>query len=143
MSRSVVVDTNVFIGAFGRGDSANRKILELCFLDEMQPLMGDALFHEYEDVLERDLPFAAVFNAQERQDFFDDFCSVCRWVDIYFRLRPNLRDEGDNHIVELALAGGARTLITWNKRDFKGGELLLPDLEIMTPAEFLRVWKSS
>jgi hypothetical protein len=33
--------------------------------------------------------------------------SVPRW-------RPNLRDEGDNHLVELAIAGGAEAIVTYN-----------------------------
>ena len=42
-----VIDTNVFVGALQRGGGVNRKILELCFLDELEPLMGDALYFEY------------------------------------------------------------------------------------------------
>jgi len=37
---------------------------------------------------------------------------------IYFLWRPNLRDEADNHLVELAVAGGAQAVVTRNKRDF-------------------------
>jgi hypothetical protein len=34
------------------------------------------------------------------------------WVRIHFLWRPNLPDEGDNHILELAIAGDARAVIT-------------------------------
>jgi len=53
------------------------------------------------------------------------------------RWRPNLRDEGDNHIIELAIAGGAETIITWNKKDFRNSDLVLPDIRIVTPPEYL------
>jgi uncharacterized protein len=58
-------------------------------------------------------------------------------VNVFFLWRPNLRDEGDNHVVEIAIAGGAETIVTHNKRDFAGGELKF-DFAVMTPAEFLR-----
>ena len=48
-----VIDTNVFVGALQRGDGVNRKILELCFLDELEPLMTDTLYFEYESLMGR------------------------------------------------------------------------------------------
>ena len=78
------------------------------------------------------------FSQKEREDFFNDFCSICRWVDIHYRWRPNLKDEGDNHVLELAIAGGARTVLTWNKKDFRRADLVLPDIKIQTPPEFLQ-----
>ena len=39
---------------------------------------------------------------------FDGFLSVCRWVEVFFAWRPNLPDEADNHLVELAVAGNAK-----------------------------------
>ena len=42
---------------------------------------------------------------KEREDLLDAFLSVCEWVPIYFLWRPNLPDEGDNHLMELVVAG--------------------------------------
>ena len=53
------------------------------------------------------------------------------------RWRPNLPDEGDNHLIELAVAGAALAVITHNVRDLRGGELLWDNLLILTPAECL------
>ena len=47
-------------------------------------------------------------------------------------------DEADNHLVELALAGGADAIITNNVRDVRRGELAFPHLQILTPAQFLK-----
>ncbi len=49
-----------------------------------------------------------------------------------------LPDEADNHLVELALAGGADAIVTNNVRDVRRGELAFPDLQILTPAQFLK-----
>ena len=69
---------------------------------------------------------------------FAAFLSVCDWVQVYFSWRPNLPDEADNHIVELAVAGGAIMIITNNARDFRASELRFPNLRIVTPREFVK-----
>ncbi len=71
----------------------------------------------------------------------DAFLSVADWISVSFLWRPNLPDEGDNHLIELAVAGAARKLVTHNRRDFQGGELRFPSLQITTPAEFLNQWR--
>jgi hypothetical protein len=50
------------------------------------------------------------------------FPSVCEWLDVYFGWRPNLSDEGDNHLIELAVAGGAGWIVTNNLADFERAE---------------------
>ena len=37
-----------------------------------------------------------------------------RWVVVYYGWCPNLPDEADNHLIELALAGGPATIVTHN-----------------------------
>ena len=60
-----------------------------------------------------------------------------RWVRVYYGWRPNLPDEADNHLIELALAGGAQAIVTHNIRDLRGGDLRIGDLQILTPAQLL------
>ncbi len=104
--------------------------------------MGTALFHEYEDVMLRSDPMRkSLLRPEERQTLFEAFLSVCEWVKVYFLWRPNLPDEGDNHLLELAIAGGADTIVTNNVRDVRRGELSFPNLQILTPAEFLKIHK--
>ena len=64
-----------------------------------------------------------------------------RWVTVYYGWRPNLPDEADNHLIELALAGGAQAIVTHNLRDLRGGELRLGNLRVLTPAQCLEEWK--
>lgn len=74
----------------------------------------------------------------ERDALLDAFLQVCDWVRIAYLWRPNLPDESDNHVMELAVAGGAGVIVTNNVRDFRDGELTFPDIRILTPARFIK-----
>jgi len=101
--------------------------------------MGEKLFLEYESVLARPQLFKGCpIPHAEREEIFAGFATVCRWVSIHYLWRPNLPDEGDNHVLELAVAGGAEIIVTQNVRDFRRGELQFPEVQILTPSEFLR-----
>jgi predicted nucleic acid-binding protein len=58
-------------------------------------------------------------------------------VRLGFTTKPNLPDEDDNHLLELALAGAADTIVTHNLRDLQQGELRFPSLTIQSPRQFL------
>jgi putative PIN family toxin of toxin-antitoxin system len=135
----VVVDTNVFVSAVMSANGASRQVIRLCLQGKLRPLMGNALFSEYEDVCARDELFdARLISRRDRDALLDAFFASCAWVPIYFLWRPNLRDEADNHVVELAVAGGAEMIITANKRDFRNAELSFPSIEICNSIEFLQ-----
>jgi len=133
----IVVDTNVFVGAcLGKGPSS--QVVENCLQRQYEPLMGAALLAEYEDVLGRPKIFeGSRLAAPERSRLLDIFLAHCRWTRVYFGWRPNLRDEGNNHLVELAVAGGAGFIVTHNIRHLKVMELSFPDLALATPAQLL------
>lgn len=134
----VVVDTNIFVSAIMNADGAPREILRLCLQGRLSPLMGNSLFAEYEDVCGREELFDGRFlSSAERAELLDTFLSCSIWVPIYYLWRPNLRDEADNHLVELAIGGGAAVIVTANKRDFSRAELLFPQLSIQTAGELL------
>ncbi len=135
----VVLDTNIFVAALLGPGGASRSVLRSCLEGRLQPLMGAALFAEYESLLSRQPLFAACrLDARQRDDLFNAFLNVCRWTNIYYSWRPNLRDEADNHLIELAVAGGASAIVTKNVRDFKGAELHFPGLRILPPEALLR-----
>lgn len=75
---------------------------------------------------------------RERNEVLDALLSRCRWTRIYYGWRPNVPDESDNHVVELAVAGGAELIVTKNVRDFAGMELRFQGLRIATPAEIVK-----
>jgi predicted nucleic acid-binding protein len=118
------------------GAGASSRIIAACIDGRLRPIMGASLFLEYEDVLARDTLFrSARLNEAERQLLRDVFVNKCDWHPIYFRWRPNLRDEGDNHLVELAVAGNAYYIVTSNIRDFRNQDLRFDNLKVVTPDE--------
>jgi putative PIN family toxin of toxin-antitoxin system len=138
---ALVIDTNVFVGALLRRGAASRRVLRACLAGNYHPLMGAALFAEYEDVLSREALWSgALVSTREREVVFDGFVKACRWVEVFFAWRPNLPDESDNHLVELAIAGNAVAIVTWNIRDLTRGELRFPALRILTPEQCLEAY---
>lgn len=136
----LVIDTNVFVTALKsvREGSVARQVIRCCLSGGYRPLFGVALFNEFNDVIKRDDLFGdSAALAGERDTVLAALAKVGRWVEVYYGWRPNLMDEGDNHLIELAVAGGARAIVTYNVRDLTGGELRFPNLEILTPKQCL------
>lgn len=134
----IVVDTNVLLGAC-LGTGAASAVIAACLKRQFVPLIGNALFNEYEDVFGRDdLLKNCKLSGSERNELLDVFLSCCEWTRVYYLWRPNLPDEADNHLVELAVAGGADFIVTRNLRHLRNAELRFPQLRIASPATFLK-----
>jgi putative PIN family toxin of toxin-antitoxin system len=138
MNKKIVVDTNVFIAALLSPEGNSRKVLRKCFQGNYKPLMGSALYWEYEDVMTRqEIKARCLLNTTEVSALLNTFMKVCQWTAIYYLWRPNLKDENDNHILELAIAGNASTIVTHNLKDFNRSELMFPAIEIVSPNQLL------
>ena len=134
----VVIDTNVFVGAC-MGVGASNAVVRACLEHRLVPLMGVALLTEFEATLSRDELFArSRLDAAERSMLLDTFLALCEWTRVYFLWRPNLKDECDNHLIELAVAGDADVVVTRNLRDLRGAELRFEPLRILSPEDFLK-----
>jgi putative PIN family toxin of toxin-antitoxin system len=62
-------------------------------------------------------------------------------VPVFFRLRPNLRDEGDNLVFECAAHFGASHIVTHNVRDFLAPQVRGYSVQPVRPGEFLEILK--
>ena len=139
MSEKVVIDTSVMISALIGKRGASREVVRQCLTGRYPPLISNPLFQEYEDVSSRKrVKEACPLGAKEIRDLLNAFYSVCSWVPIYYLWRPNLKDEDDNFLIELALAGNSRTIVTNNVKDLEAAELKFEDLRILTPQQILR-----
>lgn len=100
--------------------------------------MGSALYAEYLDTSNRAQLMQKRTIAVEKQEaLLDAFLSTCHWHNVYFLWRPNLLDEADNHLVELAVASQADAIVTQNTRDFKNSQLKFPRIQLLTPKQLL------
>ena len=134
----VVIDTSIWISALITKECKAREVLRLVFQDKIFPQISEPLFREYESVMKKDkIQTLTILTKEEQQELFEAFLSKCMWNDIYYSWRPNLSDENDNFLVELAVASGAKAIITYNTKDFKNAELVF-EHTITTPEDFIR-----
>lgn len=134
-----MIDTSILISAlFGR-QGPSREVLRRCLQKKYNPLISNALFQEYEDVSRRKHVLkTSPLSEEEIRQLLNAFYSVCQWVPIYYLWRPNMKDESDNFLIELALAGNASVIVTNNIKDLRNVELKFPDLRILTSVQLLR-----
>ncbi len=134
----VVIDTSVWISALIKKESSARELLRLVFLGKVSPQMSESLFKEYESVMKRKkIQSLTPLSADEQQTLFHAYLSQCKWNDIYYSWRPNLKDEDDNFLVELAVSSGSEAIITYNIKDFTNAELVFNHI-ITTPEDFIK-----
>ena len=92
-----------------------------------------ALMLEYEAVCPRVAHrTAAGLTQKDVVIFLDAIAALVQAVETHFLWRPQLRDPGDEMVLEAAVNGHVRAIVTFNVRDFGtaparfGVELLLP-----------------
>ena len=136
----IVACTNVLVSAFSSGDGASREVLRRILTGHVRPVISTPLIAEYEDVLSRPETHARCpLSEVEQSALFDAFIAKTQMIEVYFSWRPNLRDEGDNLVVELAVAASPCNIVTHNLRDFANAELKFPSVKVLTPAQWLKL----
>ena len=131
----VVLDTNVLISALRSRSGASFKLISMLGDKRWQPIVSVALILEYEAVATREADRLGLAGWVV-QSIVDMFCRLGSRHAIRFRLRPALKDPGDDFILELAVAGQADFIVTHNIQDFRGSETY--GTRAVTPGEFLR-----
>lgn len=134
----IILDTNIFVGAC-LGSRYDNLVIRGCLTGDFKPLVSHALLFEYEDLIGQGSVFdhPVALNFEEREILFNALYSVCRLIDVSYLWRPNLKDEGDNFIVELAVAGNANYIVTKNIKDFRQSELVFDSFKVITPKQLL------
>ncbi|RVU80784.1 PIN domain-containing protein [Leucothrix sargassi] len=135
---NIILDANILVGAC-LGSRYDNLVIRGCLTGDFKPLVSHALLFEYEDLIGRGSVFdhPVALNFEEREILFNALYSVCRLIDVSYLWRPNLKDEGDNFIVELAVAGNADYIVTKNLKDFRQSELVFDSFKVITPKQLL------
>lgn len=137
--KRIVIDTSVIISALIGQTGPSREVLRQCLQKKWQPIISNTLFNEYEDVSQRERVQALCPLSQaEILELLSAIYAEMQWIAVSYLWRPNLKDEGDNFLIELAIAGNADYIITNNVKDFYRSELRFDPLQILTPEQFLQ-----
>lgn len=135
MALRVVLDTNVVVSALRSRRGASAALLLEAGTGRFQHCLSVALLLEYESALKR--PHSGARIPREAiEDVLDYLAATGHLQEIFFLWRPLLPDPGDDHVLEVAVAGSCEAIITYNRRDFRGAERF--GVRIMTPRELLQ-----
>ena len=142
--KKIVIDTSVIISALIGEQGPSRRLLRKCLEQQLKPVMSNTLFTEYEDVCFREnIQLRCPLTESETRRFLNAFYSASQWVSIHYIWRPNLKDEGDNFLVELAVAGNAKYIVTNNVKDFSQAQLRFNSFSVITPEQAIKegIWE--
>lgn len=138
----VTLDTNILYQALMSSSGASYFILQQVRNNKLQIALSVPVFYEYQDVLTRETSLQDFqLDLSDIEKFLRFIAYIGKSFNIYFLFHPNLQDEKDNKILELALTSQSDFLITSNIRDFQQAELRFDQLRIITPSEFVKIWK--
>jgi putative PIN family toxin of toxin-antitoxin system len=128
-----VLDTDVVVAGMRSPSGASAALLRAARQGRLTILLSIALALEYEAVCNQaEHRLASGLSDQDVEVFVTAVIAMAEPVRIHFLWRPQLRDAGDEMVLETAVNGGAKTLITFNVRDYGdvparfGIEMLLP-----------------
>ena len=140
----VVMDTNVLYQALHSTEGASHQILRLIRTGAVRLALSHAVLLEYEAVLTRPKSLRRFgMDGEDVGAVLRYLAAVSEKFEPSFLFRPNLRDEDDNMFVELAVTSQCRFLVTSNVRHYRSGELQFGSFGIVTPAEFMQMWRQT
>ncbi len=131
----VLLDTNVLVAGLSSSQGASYAMLQAVAAGKLEIVASTALWLEYESVLKRD-EIRALHGFSGKQ--IDKLLSaLALWVQpvmLHYVWRPQLRDPGDEMVLEAAVNGRVKAIVTHNTRDFA---LVAPNfgLRVLTPAQ--------
>jgi len=137
-SDTVILDTSVLVAGFRSPKGGSAELLRLALRGEITVAASIAIFLEYEEVLQREDQRVVHGRPLSQVDLF--LRVLARRivpVDIHFRWRPQLRDANDEMVLDAAIAGEVRAIVTHNVKDFlpAAGSF---GIRILTPSQFLQ-----
>lgn len=133
-----MLDTDVVVSAMRSPTGGSAELLRRIRLGKATMLMTVALALEYEaQCTSAEHRLAAGLSAAEVGIFVDGLLSMAQPVELYFRWRPQLRDPGDELVLEAAVNGRARMIVTFNEKHLREARTSF-DIEVVRPGEVLR-----
>jgi putative PIN family toxin of toxin-antitoxin system len=133
----IVLDTDVVVSAMRSPTGASAELLRRVVAGKATMLLSVALALEYEATCTlAEHRLAAGLSASETLAFVNGLIALAEPVRTFFRWRPQLRDPGDELVLEAAVNGRAALIATFNQRDLKDARNF--GIEVLRPAAVLR-----
>ncbi len=76
----------------------------------------------------------------ELDSLLTDLASLVVPVELHMLWRPQLRDPGDEMVLETAINGRAEAIVTWNLRDFSEAASRF-GISVLNPQDAVRKWQ--
>jgi putative PIN family toxin of toxin-antitoxin system len=134
----IVADTNVIVSAMRSPRGASAALLVAARQGSVTLVANVALALEYEATCRlAEHRLASGLDLDEVGIFVDAIIAMAEPVESHFIWRPQLRDPGDELVLEAAVNGHADAIVTFNQRDF-GKAPRNFGIELLMPAEALR-----
>ena len=134
MKPLIIIDTNVILSSLQSNRGKSFELISKVDSGLFDYAISVPLVLEYEAILKNHLN-KDIFSDSDIRDFIDYLCAVGIKTKIFYLWRPYLKDQFDDHVLELAISAGAGIIITFNKKDFLEAERL--GIKLQTPKEFL------
>lgn len=134
----LVLDTDVLVASLRSPMGASAELLRAARSGSIVALVSVPLLIEYEGTcLLAEHRIVAGLTSDEVTSFLDAVAAIAEPVDAHYRWRPQLRDPGDEMVLETAVNGGGRAIVTFNRRDF-GTAPARFGINLWTPAQTLQ-----
>ena len=134
----VVVDTNVLVSALMSPHGPPAAVLQTVISGAVIPLFDDRILAEYRAVLAR--PKLRI--SPREAEFVVGFIETAGILVTPRPITAELPDLGDLPFIEVAVSASADALVTGNARHVTGTPVL-GGIPILSPAEFMALWRSS
>ena len=132
------MDNDTIVAAMRSPTGASAALLRMARSGRVTLPATAPLCLEYEDVCSRSEHIkAAKFSAADLTVFLDAVIDLVKPVNVWFLWRPQLRDPGDELVLEAAVNGRADAIATFNRRDFRPAADRF-GIDILLPAEAIR-----
>lgn len=133
----LVLDTDVVVAALRSPTGASAELLRRIEAGKAKMLLTVALALEYEAICTlAEHRLAAGLNVSEAGIYVDGLIGMADPVKSFFRWRPQLRDPGDELVLEAAVNGQADAIVTFNESHLRESRNF--GIAVIRPGEALR-----
>jgi putative PIN family toxin of toxin-antitoxin system len=133
-----VLDTDVAVAAMRSPTGGSAELLKRVAAGKAVMVLTVALALEYESIcMLAEHRLASGLSTSDTGLYVDTLIAMAEPVPLFFRWRPQLRDPGDELVLEAAVNGRADAIVTFNERDLRQARSSF-GIEVLRPGEVLR-----